>query len=171
MSEVPELRKLMSRRAQLQGEQAPGPVKYIDSLSRGDDLVLIMELLKGGTPSAHAAGGLCAIWLRANAKKQEASDIPGKPVFGFANVLVTENYMGKLLGRSALRYMVQESMGLDKDALDLVLEERGDLDIEAGLMTSTATAKSRLAPLAGFPLLDQHPGAQLPVTIAVHHDR
>jgi hypothetical protein len=171
MSQMSQFTRLLSRRAQLQGEIAPNNVRYVDSLSRGDDLVLVIELDKGGTPSAHAAGGLCGIGLRANAKKQEASDIPGKPVFGFANVLVTENYMGKLLGRSTLRYMVQESMGLDKDTLDLVLEERGDLTVEAGLMTSTATAKSRLAPLAGFPLLDKHPGAELPVRIAVHHDK
>lgn len=171
MSQEPRFRKLIERRARLQGEAVGSPMILVDLLTRGDDEVIIIEQPQGGVPSESAASGICSVGLRANAKKQEASDVPGKPVFGFANVHVTENYMGKLMGRSMQRFMVQESMGLDAAALDLILEERGELELEAGLMTTTATAKSRLAPLAGYPLMDRHPAALEAIQIAVHHDK
>jgi len=172
MSQEPRFSKLVARRAALQGEGNGGPIKLIDNFTRGDDAVVVIEMLKGGyLPSEAVAAGMCSVGLRANAKKQEASDIPGKPVFGFANVIVTENYMGKLMGRTMQRFVVQESAGLDPLALEIVLDELNDLEIEAGLMTTTATAKSRLAPMAGFPLLDQHPGAKRAVELAVNHDK
>lgn len=171
MSQDPRFSKLIERRARLQGEEPGKPMVLVDLLTRGDDEVVVIELPKGGVPSVSAASGVCSIGLRANAKKQEASDVPGKPVFGFANVIVTENHMGKLMGRSMGRFMIQESMGMDAATLDLILEERGELELEVGLMTTTATAKSRLAPLAGYPLMDRHPAALDAIKLAVHHDK
>jgi hypothetical protein len=171
MSRRPEFKKLIARRTSIQGESSGSPYEVTDMLSRGDDLLLVVELPKGGVPSEAVAAGICAMGLRANASKQEASDVPGTPVAGFANVVVTEEYMGKLAGRTVQRYMVQESPGLDKASLDVMREEIGDLEIELGIMTTTATAKSRLAPLAGFPLLDQHPIADFAVKLGVHNDK
>ena len=172
MSRDPSLKKMILRRCANQGEEPGGPYDIVDVLGRGDDLAVVIELQKGGLiPSQCVATGIISCGLRANAAKQEASDIPGKPVAGFANVVITENYMGKLAGRTIQRYLVQESSGLDKDALDVTREEIGDLELELGLMTTTGTAKSRLAPLAGFPLLDQHPIASWAAKLGVHNDR
>jgi hypothetical protein len=172
MSQDPGLAKMIRRRCANQGETPGGPYDVTDVIGRGDDLAVVVELLKGGlVPSQCVATGIISCGLRANASKQEASDIPGKPVAGFANVLITETYMGKLAGRTVQRYMVQESSGLDKDALDVMREEIGDLELELGLMTTTGTAKSRLAPLAGFPLLDKHPIASWAAKLGVHNDR
>jgi hypothetical protein len=171
MSQDPQYSGLIARRATMQGEQPGGSYSIVDALARGDDLAVLIRMDKPGIPSVNVASGITSVGLRANAAKQEASDIPGKPVAGFANVLITEEYMGKLIGRSLQRYMVQESTGLDKDALDVMREEIGDLDLELGLMTTTGTAKSRLAPLAGFPLLDQHPLASWAVQLGVDNDK
>jgi len=172
MTRDPQYKKLLQRRAQLQGEEPPEPYSIVDLLGRGDDLALVIEL-EGGSqvPSARVAGAICAIGLRANAKKQEASDVPGKPIFGFANVVVTPNHTGKLLGRTGQRAAIQESMGMDLDTLRMVQEVQGDLAVETAVMTTTSTAVSRLAPLAGFPLMDRHPCADSVVELFVHNDK
>jgi hypothetical protein len=172
ISQTPSLSKMVARRCAVQGEEPGGPYDIVDVIGRGDDLAVVVSLLRGGlVPSQCVATGIIACGLRANASKQEASDIPGHPVAGFANVVITENYMGKVAGRTVQRYLVQESTGLDKDTLDIMREEIGDLELELGIMTSTGTAKSRLAPLAGFPLLDTHPIASWAVQLGVHNDK
>jgi hypothetical protein len=172
MSQRPELKKLMDRRAALQGEPPGSAFEVVDMLSRGDDMAVLVSLRDGGASAMQAvASAMCATGLRANAKKQESSDRPRYPMISFANVFVTEEYMGKQLSRTGKRYMVQESAGLDKATLDVIREEAGDLDVEIGIMTTTTTAISRLAPLAGFPLLDTHPSADFMSKLAVHNDR
>lgn len=171
MSQLPELSRLRARRSGLQGAAVGGPYEIIDAFARGDDLALAIRLPKGGTvPSEAVASGICSVGMRANAKKQEASDIPGTPVFGFANVVVTEKYMGKLLGRTFQRYMVQESRGLNMEALTAVGEVGNDTEYSDTLIATTGTAKSRLAPLSGFPLMDEHPIVDIIVEFAVHND-
>ena len=162
---------MVKRRAALQGNE-PGPAYEVyDYFSRGDDLAMAIKLPKGGVPSVAVASGISSVGMRANAKKQEASDIPGKPVFGFANVLVTENYMGKLVGRTAQRYMVQESRGLNLEMLNAVKETGNDTALSDALIATTGTAKARIAPMAGFPLMDEHPLTPKLVEWAVHNDK
>ena len=145
--------------------------EVIDLFSRGDDLALVLKMKKGGiVPSEAVASGICSVGMRANAKKQEASDVPGVPVFGFANVIVTEKYMGKLVGRSLQRFMVQESRGLNLEVLTALKEVGNDTEISDVLIATTSTAKARLAPLAGFPLMSENPLAQQIIKWAVHND-
>jgi len=172
MSQRPELKKLMDRRAAMQGEPPGGPFEVEDLFSRGDDLALRLRMLsKGQSAKQSAASALCATGFRANASKQKSSDTPRQPLISFANVLVTPDYIGKLVSRSAKRAQVQESSGLDKATLDVIREEAGELDVELGIMTTTTTAISRIAPLAGFPLLDTHPLADYIARLYVHNDR
>jgi len=171
MSQAPEFTEMRTRRAKLQETPLGKPYKVLDALARGDDLALAIALPKGGVPSEAVAGGITSVGMRANAKKQEASDIPGKPVFGFANVLVTEHYMGKLVGRTAQRYMVQESRGLNLEMLNAVRDSGNDTELSDTLIATTGTAKSRLAPLAGFPLMDEHPLTPKIIEWAVHNDK
>jgi len=171
MSRDPALATLCARRASLLGTEPTRAHVLIDDFARGDDRATVVLLLKGGVPSEVIAGGLAAVGRRANAKKQEASDIPGKPVFAFANVLVTERYMGKMLGRTWLRYMVQETAGISKEMLDAVRDEGSDLGVSDLLIATTGTAKAKLAPLAGFPLMSEHPGAFTVVKWAVTRDK
>lgn len=171
MSRMPELADLVRRRATLQETPVSGGYTVVDKLHRGDDLALVIKLDKKGTvPSEAVACGICSIGMRANAKKQEASDVPGVPVFGFANVLVTEKYMGKMLGRTAQRYMVQESRGLSLEMLNALRAVGNDTGISDAIVATTATAKARLAPMAGFPLMDEHPLTPFIVEWAVHND-
>jgi len=171
MSRLPALTKLRQRRANLQGTPVSGGYQDVDALARGDDLALAIRLDDEGLiPSEAVASGIVSVGMRANAKKQEASDIRGKPVFGFANVLVTEGYMGKLVGRTAQRYMVQESRGLNLEMLNAVRDSGNDSGLTDTLVATTATAKARLAPMAGFPLMDEHPLVPLLVEWAVHND-
>jgi len=171
MHRDPSLAKVIARRTALQDSPPGKPYVVKDMFSRGDDLALLIELTHGGIPSELAASGIQSIGMRANAKKQEASDIPGKPVFGFANVLVTEEYIGKLIGRSTQRYMVQESRGLSLEMLNAVKEVGNDTEYSDTLIGTTSTAKARLAPLAGFPLMDSHPLADRVARWAVHNDK
>jgi len=170
MSKHPKLAKLRARRAALQDTPVSGGYEVIDAFARGDDLALAIAVDGGVVPSEAVASGICSVGMRANAKKQEASDIPGKPVFGFANVIVTENYMGKLMGRTAQRFLVQESRGLNLETLDAVREVGNDTEISDLLIATTGTAKARLAPVAGFPLMSEHPLAAQLVEWAVHND-
>lgn len=170
MSKDSKFAKLRQRRADLQGTPVSGEYTVLDALARGDDLALALRVGNGVVPSEAVASGICSVGMRANAKKQEASDVPGVPVFGFANVLITEKYMGKLAGRTAQRYLVQESRGLNKETLDALNEVGNDTTISDVLIATTGTAKARLAPLAGFPLMSTHPLATEIVTWAVHND-
>jgi len=170
MSVKPELDNLRRRRASLHDTPFAGGYDAVDLIGRGDDLAILIRKLGQGKPSELVACGIASIGMRANAKKQEASDIPGLPVFGFANVITTPHYMGKLLGRSLKRYMVQESRGLNKEMLDALRDAGNDSGLSDSLVATTTTAKSRLAPLAGFPLMSSHPVVDDIAEWAVHND-
>jgi len=171
MSSEGKLSSLVRRRAALQGGSAGPPYEIIDLLSRGDDLAVAIRLPKGGIPSHAVASGIQSVGMRAHPDKQEASDIPGIPKFSFANVLVTEKYMGKLMGRTAQRYLVQESPGINLEMITAIREAGNDTGLSDALLATTSTAKARIAPLAGFPLMDTHPLASPFVEWAVHNDK
>jgi hypothetical protein len=170
MSGEPKLQALRRRRAELHGTPYAGEYDIVDLLGRGDDLAVLIRKLGQGAPSEMVACGIASVGMRANAKKQEASDIPGTPVFGFANIHVTPMYMGKLLGRSLKRYLVQESRGLNKEMMDALAEVGNDSGLADSLVATTSTAKARLAPLAGFPLMSSHPAVDDIAEWAVHND-
>ena len=171
LSRDPRHSKLLARRCSLQGVEPPKPHFVLDDFARGDDRAVAIVLPGGGVPSEAVAGGIVAVGRRANAAKQEASDIPGTPVFGFANVIVTENYMGKLLGRSLQRYLVQETSGISIEMLNAVKSAGNDTELSDLLVATTAAAKARIAPLAGYPLMSEHPAVFNVATWAVHNDK
>ena len=170
MSRDPKLLALLGKRAAIAGEEPPRPFLVVDALTRGDDSAVLIELPSGGHFSTCLAGGYSGVGMRANAKKQESSDIAGKPVFAFANILVTANYIGKLLGRSLKRFMVQETAGVSMEMLQAVRDVGNESEFSDIMVATTSTAKSRLAPLAGFPLMSVHPAASQVVDWAVDND-
>lgn len=170
MSFMPSLNKMVARRASRLGTGALIPHHVVDDFARGDDRATLITLPQGGVPSEAIANGLAAVGRRANAKKQEASDIPGRPVFGFANIHVTEAYMGKLSGRYFKRFHVQESPGLPIEVLDMLMEEGNDSGYEDALVVTTMTALARLAPAHGFPFLSHHPLARETTRYGIDND-
>lgn len=171
MSFDPSLTKMVARRA---SRLDTGPLikHYVaDDFARGDDRATLIVLPEGGVPSEAIANGLAALGRRANAKKQEASDVPGTPVFGFANIHVTQTYMGKLIGRSFKRFHIQESPGIPIETLDMLRQEGNDTGFEDSLVVTTLTARARLAPLHGYPFLSLHPSAKLLTEYGINNDK
>lgn len=171
MSFDPSLTKMVARRASRLDTGPMIPHYVADDFARGDDRATLIVLPQGGVPSEAIANGLAAVGRRANAKKQEASDEPGKPVFGFANIHVTTAYMGKLLGRFFKRFHIQESPGAPIETLDMLRQEGNDTGFEDSLVVTTLTARARLAPGHGYPFLSLHPMAKLVTEYGINNDK
>ena len=171
MSFDPSLNKMIQRRASRLDTGDMIQHYVVDDFARGDDRATLITLPRGGVPSEAIANGLAAVGRRANAKKQEASDEPGRPVFGFANIHVTEFYMGKLLGRFFKRFHIQESPGIPIETLDMLREEGNDTGFEDSLVVTTLTARARLAPGHGFPFLSHHPVARETTRYGIDNDQ
>lgn len=171
MSRSPELAALIRRRCKY--HDTPPPVQHVlvDDFARGDDRATVIALLEDGVPSEAIAGGLAAIGMRANAKKQEASDIPGKPVFAFANITVTTQYMGKHIGRYLKRFHVQESSGIPIEAQDALRDVGNTTGFADSLILTTMAALARLAGAHGFPLMSTHPLAEETTRYGIDNDR
>ena len=171
MSFDPSLNKMIQRWASRLDTGDMIQHYVVDDFARGDDRATLITLPRGGVPSEAIANGLAAVGRRANAKKQEASDEPGRPVFGFANIHVTEFYMGKLLGRFFKRFHIQESPGIPIETLDMLREEGNDTGFEDSLVVTTLTARARLAPGHGFPFLSHHPVARETTRYGIDNDQ
>lgn len=137
--------------------------------ARGDDLIGAFQVPPGTDPLQLVAAAYVAVGKRANPKKQESSGVPRHPQASFANIHLTSTYLGKLASRNWKRFMVQESPGVSMETLTAVQEENSS-DEKDILVATTLTALARLAPLSGFPLMDQNPVIPHLTKFAVHND-
>jgi hypothetical protein len=173
MSRNPKFASMVKRRAALQGTPYCKDGYYKEDIfAKGDDTaVLVRPVDPKEKASIAIACGYTSVGMRANAKKQECSDEPGNPVFGFAKIYVDQHYIGKLFGNTGKRVLVQEMRGVNLDSIQAVAENNTTDTLSDVLIATTMTVKSRLAPLTGYILLDMHPVAERLVRWVVHNDK
>jgi len=119
------------------GYELPRVLKFIKRLFRGDDSAFVLEVdpdyVRNGQPISVLIADLIKFTGgKANAKKQETSDLPGRALFGFAQVFVSEDYPTGVSGISrVMERMINreedEATGIDPTSGEDLRHLIGDL--------------------------------------------